>query len=131
MRIPFIGPKKRIRKPEKFADRWKELQNYCRDKATWKEALIEADRLLDKVLKKRKFKGKTMGERLVNAQRYITDNDDIWDAHNLVKKLIDAPEKVRLKEADVKEALISFREALKDLGALPKPKSENAKDKPS
>lgn len=131
MRIPFLGPKKLIRKPEKFAGRWKELQNYCRDKTTWKEALIEADRLLDKVLKKRKFKGKTMGERLVNAQRYITDNDDIWDAHNLVKKLIDAPDKVRLKENDVKEALISFREALKDLGALPNPKAENAKDKPS
>lgn len=122
MRIPFRGPKKRIRKNEKFISKWKELQNFCRDKATWREALIEADKLLDKALKKRKFKGKSMGERLVNAQRYITDNDDIWDAHNLVKKLINAPEKVRLKENDVKEALISFREALKDLGALPKNK---------
>ncbi len=119
MRIPLKGPRKNIRKPEKFVERWKELQSYCRDKVTWREALVEADRLLDKALKKRKFKGKSMGERLVNAQRFITDNDDIWDAHNLVKKMIDAPEKVRLKETDVKEALISFREALKDLGALP------------
>lgn len=131
MRIPFKGPKKRIRKPEKFAERWKELQNFCRDKATWKEALIEADKLLDKALKKRKFKGKSMGERLVNAQRFITDNDDIWDAHNLVKKLIDAPEKVRLREDDVREALISFREALKDLGALPNPRAEAQKEKRS
>lgn len=131
MRIPFRGPKKRIRKPEKFAIKWKELQNYCRDKATWQEALIAADRLLDKALKKRKFKGKSMGERLVNAQRFITDNDDIWDAHNLVKKLLDAPEKVRLRETDVREALISFREALKDLGALPNPKAEAQKDKKS
>lgn len=127
MRLPFRGPKKRIRKPEKFATKWKDLQAYCRDKATWKDALLEADKLLDKALKKRKFKGKSMGERLVNAQRFITDNDDIWDAHNLVKKLIDAPEKVRLKEDDVREALISFREALKDLGALPKPKHDTDK----
>jgi hypothetical protein len=125
--IPFRGPKKRIRKTEKFAIKWKELQNYCRDKATWKDALVEADKLLDKALKKRKFKGKSMGERLVNAQRFITDNDDIWDAHNLVKKLINTPEKVRLKDTDVKEALISFREALKDLGALPQ--SQEKKEK--
>jgi hypothetical protein len=127
--IPFRGPKKKIRKPEKFETKWKELQSYCRDKATWTEALIEADKLLDKALKKRKFRGKSMGERLVNAQRFITDNDDIWDAHNLVKKLIAAPEKVRLKENHVKEALISFREALKDLGALPKPAENGKNDK--
>lgn len=129
MRFILRRPKKRIRKTEKFVDRWKELQNFCRDKATWKDALIEADKLLDKALKKRRFKGNSMGERLVNAQRFITDNDDIWDAHNLVKKLIEAPEKVRLRETDVKEALLSFREALKDLGALPKPGDTVAKDK--
>ncbi len=124
MRFLFRGPKKRIRKPEKFIEKWKEVQLFCKDKDLWSKALIDADKLLDKALKKRKFKGKSMGERLVNAQRYITDNDDIWDAHNLVKKLIDAPDKVRLKENDVKEALISFREALKDLGALPKPETK-------
>lgn len=129
MRIPFKGPKKRIRKTDKFINKWKELQTYCRDKTTWKQALIEADKLLDKALKKRKFKGKSMGERLVNAQRFITDNDDIWDAHNLVKKIINTPDKVRLKDTDVKEALISFREALKDLGALPNPKDVESKDK--
>jgi len=129
--IRFIlrRPKKRIKKTEKFVTRWKTLQSHCRDKAMWREALIEADRLLDLALKKRKFRGKSMGERLVNAQRFITDNDDIWDAHNLVKRLIDAPEKVRLREDEVKEALISFREALKDLGALPKPGDTHAKDK--
>lgn len=121
MRFILRRPKKHIRKPEKFATAWKDVQEQLRDKTLWSQALIDADKLLDKALKKRRFRGKSMGERLVNAQRFITDNDDIWDAHNLVKKLIDAPDKVRLKENDVKEALISFREALKDIGALPKP----------
>lgn len=129
MRFILRRPKKKIRKPEKFESKWRELQAYCRDKSTWNEALIEADKLLDKALKKRKFRGKSMGERLVNAQRFITDNDDTWDAHNLVKKLINTPEKVRLKERDVKEALISFREALKDLGALPRPNNHDEKGK--
>ncbi len=116
--IPFRGPKKRIKRTSKFISEWKELQGLCRDKDTWAEALQTADVLLNKALKKRRFRGKTLGERLVKAQRFITDNDDIWDAHNLVKKL-SSDTKLRLKETDVKEALISYREALKDLGALP------------
>lgn len=119
MLIPFRGPKKNIRKADKFVAEWLELQGLCKDAATWRDALISADKLLDKALKKRRFKGKTMGERLVAAQRFITDNDDIWDAHNLVKKMINHPE-TKPKESDVKEALISFREALKDVGALPR-----------
>lgn len=123
--IPFRGPKKRIRKADKFISEWRELQTMCKDPATWYDALVSADKLLDKALKKRGFKGKTMGERLVGAQRSITDNDDIWDAHNLVKKIINQPG-VKLKESVVKETLISFREALKDVGALPRGDKPNS-----
>lgn len=107
-------------KVEQFIGDWKELQLYCRDKKTWPNAIQEADRLLDKALKKRKFKGKSMGERMVSAQRMITDNDRLWFAHNLAKKVIADP-KLRLKEDDVKNALIGFRQALKDIGALKTP----------
>jgi hypothetical protein len=127
--IPFRGPKKRIKKTDKFVARWREIQGYCRDKASWANALIEADKLLDSALKKRRFKGKSMGERMVAAQRFITDNDDIWDAHNLVKKLTANPDKVRLRESDVKEALLSFKLALKDLGAFPAADTATPKDK--
>ena len=104
-------------KVEQFLGDWKELQSYCRDKKTWPNAIQEADKLLDKALKKRKYKGKRMGERMVSAQRIITDNDRLWFAHNLAKKVMADP-KLRLKEEDVKNALIGFRQALKDLGAL-------------
>lgn len=106
-------------KPRKktYERRWKELQAYCKSKDTWPKALLDADNLLDKALIKRGFKGKTMGERLVSAQRKFTDNDELWYAHKLVKKLQDDPE-MKLKEREVKDALIGFRQALKDLGAL-------------
>jgi hypothetical protein len=105
-------------KPNYFVAEWRKLQSLCRDKNTWGEALMAADKLLDKALKKRKFKGKTMGERLVAAQRAFSDNDDIWFAHNLTKKIKDKGGANRLKESDVKAALICFRDALTDLGAL-------------
>lgn len=105
-------------KSEYFAARWRELQQYCRDKQTWPKALQEADKLLDCALKKRKFKGKTMGERMVSAQRTFSDNDSAWFAHNLYKKVSSDPN-FKLRESDVKSALVGFRQALRDLGALP------------
>lgn len=104
-------------KHDYYMDKWKDLQIFCKDKKTWSTALIEADKLLDRALKKRKYKGKSMGERMVSAQRVMTNNDGMWFAHNLAKKATADP-KLRLKEADVKSALVGFRQALKDLGAL-------------
>ncbi|MEK7602875.1 MAG: hypothetical protein AAB459_01345 [Patescibacteria group bacterium] len=112
-------------KVDKFINDWQELQLFCKDKTTWPHALSAADALLDKALKRRKFKGKSMGERLVNAQRTLTNNDGVWFAHNLCKKVIEKPA-TRLREADVKSALIGFRQALKDIGALPSGESKDS-----
>jgi hypothetical protein len=101
-----------------FVARWRELQAFCKDKQTWPKALADADRLLDRALKKRKFKGKSMGERMVAAQRTFTDNDGAWFAHNLAKKIV-ADSNFKLKESDVKDALVAYRQALRDIGALP------------
>lgn len=104
-------------KEDKFMAKWQELQSYCKDKATWPDALLAADKLLDEALLKRRFKGKNMGERMVSAQREFSNNDDLWFAHKLCKKLQEQAD-LKLKEADVKDALLSFRQALKDLKAL-------------
>jgi len=99
-----------------FQNKWKELQAYCKDKQTWPLAVINADKLLDEALKKRKYKGKSMGERLVAAQRDFSDNDGVWFAHKMRNRLVHEAD-VKLKEAEVKKALIGIRQALKDLGA--------------
>ena len=80
-------------------------------------ALIDADKLLDEALKKRNYKGKTVGERLVSAQRDLSDNDGVWYAHKLRNRLVHEPT-VRLRKNEAKNALAGFRQGLKDLGAL-------------
>jgi hypothetical protein len=99
-----------------FQTKWHEAQSFCKDKTSWPLAVINADKLLDEALKKRRFKGKTMGERMVAAQRELSDNDGVWFAHKLRNRLVHEAD-VKLKEADVKKALIGIRQALKDLGA--------------
>jgi len=104
---------------EYFQQQWKELQKMCGDRETWAQAITGADQLLDKALKKRRIGGKTMGERMVRAQRQFSDNDGVWFGHKLRSKIDSEPD-VKLKENEVKSALIAFRQALKDLGVLPK-----------
>jgi hypothetical protein len=106
-------------KTDRFQTRWRELQQLCGSSEGWSEAVVAADKLLDEALKKRKIRGKTMGERMVKAQRIFTDNDGVWFGHKLRNK-IEADSSMKLKENDVKAALIAIRQALKDLGALPK-----------
>jgi hypothetical protein len=124
--VLLIGVVVFLRRPKKlknalFVTKWRELQRLCADRKNWPFALKDADCLLDKALKKRRYKGKTMGARLMAAQRQIKDNDGIWAAHNLTKKILeltDADKTVKLTKTEVKESLQSYQEALTDLGAL-------------
>jgi hypothetical protein len=110
------------RRPKKlnikqFTERWKELQKHCATRKTWPLALAEADALVDKALKQRRFKGKTTGERLVSAQHELSSNEAVWLSHKFCQKIKDIDVRT-LKKKQVADALVGFREALRDLGAL-------------
>lgn len=114
----IVGKKvpKRI-KSVHYIRKWRELQKLCASKETWSEAIIKGDKLLDEVMKKKRKSGKSMGERLVESQKLFTNNDAVWKAHKLANH-ISHSNKPNLKESDVKDSLIAFRQALRDLGAL-------------
>lgn len=80
-------------------------------------AVIDADKLLDEALRRRHFRGKTTGERLVAAQRLLSDNDAVWYAHKLRNRLVHEPGQ-KLKKSEAKAALEGIRQSLHDLGAL-------------
>jgi hypothetical protein len=107
---------KRVRK-EKFKHKWNEIQKQCGNKQDWAQVVIAADELLDLALKKKRIKGKTMGERLVAAQKKFSDNDGVWYAHKLRKKL-EASSDVQPKKEEVKKALFGIRQGLKDMDVL-------------
>lgn len=109
-------PRKELNR-EYFQAKWKELQKSLNKSETWPVAIIQADNLLDEALKRRRFKGKTMGERLVSAQKSLSDNDGVWFAHKLRNRLVHEVD-VKLTQKEVQKALIGLRQALRDLGAL-------------
>ena len=102
---------------EYFQAQWTELLARVKTSDGMILAIIDADKLLDEALRKRHFSGKTMGERLVAAQRSLSDNDAVWYAHKLRNRLVHEPN-VRLKKREALTALTGFRQGLKDLGAI-------------
>lgn len=99
-----------------FKKRWQELQGHCSQEVTWPMAVIDADKLLDDALRRLHYRGKTMGERLVSAQRDLSSNDTVWFSHKLRNKVVH--ENIKLKKRDVQAALKGYLQALHDLGAL-------------
>lgn len=114
-RLARRRPKKLNR--EYFSSRWSDLLQKVKTADGMVLAVIDADKLLDEALKKHHFKGKTVGERLVAAQRSLSDNDSVWYAHKLRNRLVHEPD-IRLKKRECQTALAGFRQALRDLGAL-------------
>jgi hypothetical protein len=117
--LPFGRRKLRTLKPERYTGKWQALQGHCASRKTWPQAIAEADDLLAEALKRRGYKGKNTGERLVAAQHDLSDNEAVWLGHKLRNKVSQEDVDVRkIKKKDMLEALSGFRQALRDLGAL-------------
>ncbi len=81
-------------------------------------AVIEADKLLDKALCEMGVSGKTMGERLKNiGDSKFSQLNSVWHAHKLRNQIAHEP-RFRLEYMQAKRALASYKQALKDLGAI-------------
>ena len=87
----------------------------------YKSAILDADKLVDFVLKNQGVKGETMGERMKNARSKFegyTDYDNLWFAHKVRNNIAHETEH-ELGSAEAKRAIEYYEQALKSLGVLP------------
>lgn len=105
---------------EKYRCRWMEIEGQLNrnDDMTYTLSILHADALLDKALKEKNIPGKTMGERMKQLQGKWTNGNGVWAAHKLRNKLAHEPETVKLDYDRTKQALVAFKQALKDIGAI-------------
>lgn len=84
----------------------------------FKLALIEADSLLDDILKKMGYGGESLGERLEKLTAASLPNiDEIKEAHQSRNNIVHDPD-YRLTLDESKNVIASFERALVDLQAL-------------
>ena len=104
---------------EDYQTRFLKIENsLTRDnKLSYNAAVIEADKLLDRALMELGVPGKTMGERLKASSTRFTRLNSVWYAHKQ-RNQIAHEQDFNLEYNQAKHALASFRQALKDLGAI-------------
>lgn len=104
---------------EKYRMRWLAIEKQLRsdEPSSAHLCVLNADKLLDQALKERGVKGESMGERMKNARDSWSNANAVWTAHKLRNQIAHEAD-VRVSYDDARRALASFKQALKDMGAI-------------
>lgn len=98
--------------------RWAIVEDYLSEKheALWRIGILEADNMLDEVLKERGYEGYNLGDRLQQA-----DFDSIqlaWDAHKIRNRIAHEGSKFTLTEREARRTFALYKAVFKDLNVL-------------
>ena len=95
-----------------FNKNWQRIQQ----EGDLRMRVIEADKLLDIMLRKRNVEG-SLGEKLKKYGSNFSDLDGLWRAHKLRNKLAHEMG-LKIASAEVDVAIKTFGRAFKDLGLI-------------
>lgn len=116
----FFYKSKVIAVDKKFvAERWQEIEGLLRTKKqmNYKLAIIEADKLLDDVLKKMSFPGGKMSVRLKMASYKYPKLKRVWWAHKVRNHVVHEI-KYTVSAGEARKVISLFRQSLKVLKVL-------------
>jgi len=84
----------------------------------WKIAIIEADEVIDDLLKRMGYSGENMGERLANMTSQQVENiEELKKAHEMKNRIIHE-ENLELTKEQVEETMGHFENFLRSFGVL-------------
>lgn len=88
------------------------------DASSYRLAVIEADKILDNLLKKNGYVGEDMGERLKQiTPTQLSNIDEVWQAHRVRNRIVHESD-FKLTHPHAKRAIEIYQKALEDLGGI-------------
>lgn len=85
----------------------------------WRQAVLEADSMLDDAITSRGYTGEGLGEKLKQVQRSdINSIDDAWEAHKLRNKIAHEGSNFQLTQREARRAIGQFERVFKELGYI-------------
>jgi len=100
--------------------KWEEVERHFNSdrEAEWKFAIIEADKLVDSLLRSAGYLGDTMGERLMNIEKgQLLSLEGLWEAHKIRNKLAH-DSNYFLRYAEARRTIELYKKALEELGIV-------------
>jgi len=89
------------------------------NQAEWKLGILEADNILDVLLKERGYQGETLGERLKFAEsKGLKTLNDAWEAHKARNTIVHEEATSPLTKRDARKIIDLYEKVFKELGYL-------------
>ena len=104
---------------DKYRLKWLSIENQLKkdEVSSYHLCVLNADKLLDQALRERGIRGETMGERMKTVKDTWSNANAVWTAHKLRNQIAHESD-VQVSYDDARRALASFKQALKDVGAI-------------
>ena len=104
---------------EKYRTRWLTIEHSLKrdEVGSYHMSILNADSLLDKALQEKGVQGATMGERMKQLQKTWSNANNVWSAHKIRNQIAHEPD-AKISYDNARRALASFKQALKDVGAI-------------
>ncbi len=107
--------------PEERNSRWEKIKK-CFDSdniSDWKIGILQADNLIDDILKRAGLKGDTLGERLLKVKPYMLASlPDLFRAHLVRNRVVHEGNTFELTKEKSLEVINAYEKALKELGYI-------------
>ena len=117
--IILTGKRKYSFDTEEYQSDWLAIEHSLiqDNPATHNLVVVDADKLLDRALHEMGVPGKNMGERLKRSSNKFSQLNSVWYVHKL-RNQIAHEHGFKLEYHQAKRALTTYKQALKDLGAI-------------
>ncbi|KKQ23183.1 MAG: hypothetical protein US36_C0003G0017 [Candidatus Wolfebacteria bacterium GW2011_GWC1_37_10] len=99
---------------------WKQVQRRLEinDEPNLKLAIIEADKILDEILKFGGYGGETMAERLKKINfKQLSNIEEIWQAHKIRNRIVHEPD-FHIARGEAWMIIEMYKKAFKELGLI-------------
>ncbi len=100
-----------------MAKRWESVKKHAESNipSDWRQAIIEADIILDDLLSKMGYRGDSVGEKLKRvAKGDFKSLDDAWEAHKVRNQIAHEGSDFALNEHDARETIGRYRRVFEE-----------------
>lgn len=104
---------------EEYQTRWLKIEHSLEksDERSYRLAIIDADKLVDRALNEMGIPGQSMGEKLKKIGDKLPEIQKLWYAHKLRNRIVHGDD-FNISYDETRRALMIFRQTLKHLGAI-------------
>ncbi len=103
--------------PEERQNRWSAVKKHLEssNEVEWRMAIMEADNILDEIIKKIGIAGENLGERLKNIEPSDFENlQSAWEAHKIRNKIAHEGMKFKISKEEAERVIGLFEKIFKE-----------------